>query len=146
MRAERRQNLPILELARIGLEGHKLDHDTYKHLTTLSTGSMLLLATFLEKVFQKPSWKFLVTAAFVSFIVSVGASVWAMSVSSFQIHALAGAAFRVGIIDREVPEREFDVKFERNIVLTTVVTMTLAWGGFLVGIGALAVFTIKNLG
>ena len=31
MPAKRPENFPILELARIGLEGHKLDHDTYKH-------------------------------------------------------------------------------------------------------------------
>jgi hypothetical protein len=36
------------------LEGYKLDHDTYKHLTTLSTGTILILATLMEKFFQQP--------------------------------------------------------------------------------------------
>jgi len=46
------------------LEGQKLFHDTFKHLTTLNTGSILILATFLEKFFKVPTWKILIPMAF----------------------------------------------------------------------------------
>jgi len=38
-------------------EGEKLYFDSMKHLTTLSTGSVLLLVTFLEKLFSSPRWR-----------------------------------------------------------------------------------------
>ena len=38
-------------------EFRKLWSDYLKHLTTLSTGSILLIATFLEKLFSQPRWK-----------------------------------------------------------------------------------------
>lgn len=38
-------------------EGNKLLYDTTKHLATLCTGSLLLLVTFLEKLFTSPLWK-----------------------------------------------------------------------------------------
>jgi hypothetical protein len=41
-----------------------------KHITTLNTGSVVLLATFLEKLFVRPVWKVLVLVAFSSFILS----------------------------------------------------------------------------
>ena len=44
-------------------ESWKLQYDIYKHLTTLSTGSILLLITFLEKLFARPIWKWLVIVA-----------------------------------------------------------------------------------
>jgi hypothetical protein len=50
-------------------EGSKLFHDTFKHLTTLSTGSILLLVTFFDK-FKLLQWKFLATLSLVAFIVS----------------------------------------------------------------------------
>jgi len=50
-------------------EGSKLFHDTFKHLTTLSTGSILLLVTFFDK-FKFLQWKFLATISLIAFIIS----------------------------------------------------------------------------
>jgi hypothetical protein len=52
-------------------EGQKLLYDAFKHLTTLSTGSVLLLATFLEKFFKEPEWKALIAVTFLGFIASI---------------------------------------------------------------------------
>jgi len=52
-------------------ESLKLSYDLFKHITTLNTGTLLILITFLEKLFQNPSWKFLVSVSFVSFIISI---------------------------------------------------------------------------
>lgn len=53
------------------IEGTKLFYDAFKHLTTLNTGSILLLATFLEKVFQKPVAREYFAIALGAFILSV---------------------------------------------------------------------------
>lgn len=56
------------------IEMAKFMADAFKHLTTLSTGSILLLATFLEKFFIQPRWKPLIAVTFVGFILSIIAS------------------------------------------------------------------------
>lgn len=58
-------------------ESLKLLFEVYKHTTTLSTGSIVLLATFLEKLFKSPKEVNLVTASLICFLVSVITS-WIM--------------------------------------------------------------------
>jgi hypothetical protein len=66
-------------------EGQKLLYDSVKHLTTLSTGSILLLIALLEKVFTSArgrEWEFLIAVCFVCFTASMVASVITMIVLS----------------------------------------------------------------
>jgi hypothetical protein len=42
------------------LSGLNLTFDYIKHITTLSTGLIVIIATLLEKVFTKPKYKFLI--------------------------------------------------------------------------------------
>jgi hypothetical protein len=49
------------------VEWLKLAFDWGKHLSTLSTGSIVLMVTFLEKIATKAEWQFLVVAAFIAF-------------------------------------------------------------------------------
>jgi hypothetical protein len=49
----------------------KVTIDFLKHVTTLSSGSILLLATFLEKLFQHPHLTFLIAISFASFALSI---------------------------------------------------------------------------
>src|SRR5438093_516821 len=49
----------------------KLATNYMKHLTTLSTGSILIMATFLEKLFIRPTWKGLIVISFAAFTVSI---------------------------------------------------------------------------
>jgi uncharacterized paraquat-inducible protein A len=60
------------------LERMKLLYDLNKHITTLATGILLLIAGLLEKVFKEPIWMLLAGAAFVSFAFCVALSVFAM--------------------------------------------------------------------
>src|SRR5688500_15628505 len=60
------------------LESEKLYFDAMKHLTTLSSGSVLLLATFLEKFSKGPEWRWLLIATFCCFILSIISSVSSM--------------------------------------------------------------------
>jgi|SRR6188474_2874706 len=106
------------------LEGNKLDHDTYKHLTTLSTGAILILATLLEKFFQHPEWKFLIGITLVSLIVSTIASVAAMFSISYDVSSGTDSN-------------------ESSLVFSGI-TIVLSCGGFLLGIIAFVIFTLKN--
>jgi len=56
------------------LDGTKLFHDTFKHLTTLSTGSVLLILTFYEK-FRALQGRAFAASALVGFILSTLGSV-----------------------------------------------------------------------
>lgn len=105
-------------------EAWKLRYDTYKHLTTLSTGSILLLVTFLEKLFNKPLWKGLVVVALCLFLTSILASLFAMNV-------LASAVQNMGMSRKEEA-------FSGIIIF-------VAWSGFLFGIISMIIFAVKNL-
>jgi len=58
-------------------ESLKLLFEVYKHTSTLSTGSIVLSATFLEKLFKSPKEVNLVTISLVCLLASVIAS-WIM--------------------------------------------------------------------
>lgn len=105
-------------------ESWKLRYDTYKHLTTLSTGSILLLVTFLEKLFERPAWKGLVIVSFSSFVITVLASLIVMNVT-------------VGFI-REIEIEKRDEKWGNVFV-------SIASVSFLLGIASLIGFAVKNL-
>jgi hypothetical protein len=60
------------------VEGQKLLFDVCKHLTTLCTGSILILVALLEKLLQNPRWKLLIVVSFGGFILSIIYSVVTM--------------------------------------------------------------------
>lgn len=59
------------------LEEQKLAFDFVKHLTTLTTGTVVLLTTFARGVFKSPEWEFLIPVAFGSFAIATIALVLA---------------------------------------------------------------------
>jgi len=105
-------------------ESWKLQYDIYKHLTTLSTGSILLLITFLEKVFQKPLWKELVIVALCCLFSSILTSFIVMNLMASQVR-----------------EMEVDQRFVKRNLLAII----LALGTFCLGIFCLIAFALKNL-
>ncbi len=105
-------------------ESWKLRYDTYKHLTTLSTGSILLLATFLEKLFVRPVWKGLVIAAFCLFFLSILLSFFLMNIL-------------VSFI-REMESEKKDEKLGAIFVSAALIS-------FLLGVISLITFALKNL-
>jgi hypothetical protein len=102
-------------------EANKLYYDVFKHLTTLSTGSILLLATFLGQLFSNPQWKFLVALSLASFIVSIVSAVLMMFWQ-------AGAVL---LLKQEIQSRELAG------FLVTVIS-------FLLGIISFVTFAIRN--
>ncbi len=67
-------------------EGQKLFYDTFKHLTTLSTGSILLMTTFLARFPQRPAWAFLVGAALLGFLLTIVGALVVMMTFAEAVH------------------------------------------------------------
>lgn len=59
-------------------ERMKLLYDMNKHLSTLITGTALLLSAMLEKLFGSGSFKWIVVLSFILLGISLVASVWGM--------------------------------------------------------------------
>jgi hypothetical protein len=107
-----------------GEEGSKLYFEMYKHLTTLSTGSILLLVTFLEKIFANPKWKILIVAALSFFLLSILASLMLMA-----LHANFVSNLEVDDAGKKIESK----------------SVNLCLGCFLGGVICLVIFAIRNL-
>jgi len=107
------------------LESLKLDHESFKHLTTVSTGSILILAAFLEKLLKAPELKWLIPLTFFALIVAAYTSV----VQMFQI-SHAGVLAVHGTGDRR--RRKFPL------------VALLSCGCFFLGMLSLSIFVTWN--
>ena len=105
-------------------EGLKLYFETCKHMTTLSTASVLLLITFIEKIFTNPKWKIFVVLAFASFILSIFLSIAAM-------FNFAETIKNFGRVSRIQSRKTY-----RTYYFSTFL--------FLFGIFSLVIFTLRN--
>ncbi len=106
------------------LESLKLDHESFKHLTTVSTGSIVILAAFLEKLLNAPELKWLIPLTFLALIVAAYTSV----VQMFRIsHADVRAGQGMGSQRRKFP-----------------LVAILSCGSFLLGMLCLSVFVTWN--
>jgi hypothetical protein len=106
------------------VEYYKATQDYFKHLTTLSTGSIVLIATFLDRVFAQPKGKFLAILSIIGFVISVIACVIEQTIT---------------LMDKPGAKR--------MVWWTTAggVSIVFAWTGFLLGIISLSIFAIRNL-
>lgn len=109
------------------LESYRAERDFYKHLTTLSTASVVLIATFLVKVFPNPEWQDLVNVSLSGFAVSV--------VGCAVMYALA-------VLDTD---SELSLHKQMPTWWVSWLPITAGLGGFFVGIATLAAFAIHNL-
>lgn len=108
----------------ISEEGQKQLFEYLKHLTTLSSGSIVLLATFLEKVFRNTEWKFLIGIIFVSLSISLFFSVAAMFLVSY---------YHVKI--DKMAEHVFNMAMKH---------LSVAYLSFFIGILSLVILGVKN--
>lgn len=113
------------DLEKRKVEGHKLAFDLFKHLTTLSSGSVLVLAVMLDRAFPGAAHRWLVGVAVAAFMANVGCSVVVMLVAAAELLA-AG----------QPPAKGRDY---------TVSMMAGAGVTFGVGVAALVVFVFVNL-
>lgn len=106
------------------IEGLKSLYDFFKHMTTLSTGSLLLLATLLEKFFKAPSWSALIGLTFVGFIGSLVCSLVMMVLVS---HYIATSGESEGAVD----------------TVSNFGSIGAA-GFFMCGVASLVIFSLRN--
>jgi hypothetical protein len=108
------------------VNAQKVVFDYLKRLTTLGTGSIVLLTIFLERFALRLEWSFLLGIALVSFTVS--------------IFTFVLSAFGVVLSIRRTPEK-IGIKLENF----TSCNFVLGPLGFSLRVGTLTVFAIKNL-
>lgn len=108
----------------------KLEYDTAKHITTLNTGSILILVTFLEKLFANPFWKALVAIALASFVLSTICSLLLMILISWTI------GFTYLTKSHKGKMRDVNLTFKFSMAALIL---------FLIGIFCLALFALINL-
>ena len=109
------------------LESYRAERDFYKHLTSLSTASVVLIATFLEKAFPFPEWRDLVNISLGAFAVSV--------VGCAIMYALT-------VLDTD---SELSLHTQMPTKWVGWLPITAGLGGFFVGIASLAAFAMHNL-
>lgn len=113
------------DLALARREGLKLFYDVFKHLTTLSSGSILVLVTFLSRAGDQPAFRPLVAISFLGFLSSSVASVIVMLSTARTIR-------------REERTDQLPDKTGNFAYIVAVV-------GFAVGVLSLSIFGYKNL-
>ena len=109
------------------LELIKIYVEYLKRLATLSTGSVLLMTAFLEKLFTRPQWK--------GFLI--------MSLVSFTVSVVAGVLGDTMLVSASASKSDFWRKPFGRLIGTVVLTAT--WISFLLGIAGLTAFAIKNI-
>lgn len=105
-------------------EGQKLLYDSVKHLTTLSTGSILILIALLEKFFKTPEWAFLIAVGFICLVLSTLGSVITMIILSNSVFYSRE--------DLELGSKQGALVFYCSLL------------AFILGIISVVVFAIKN--
>jgi hypothetical protein len=104
------------------LEAAKLKVECVKHLATLSTGSILLVVAFLEKLFKVPKLKWCIVVSLAAFVLTILTSLVLFGISVQQVE-------------------DFD---NEDSLLTSVVFVGM-FGAFVIGIVSLVIFFVANL-
>ena len=117
-------NIPKSDNVDWFLESQKIAYDTSKHITTLSSGTVVVLATFIKDVFKTPEWVILIPFIFGFLIVAIVGNVLSMIMIFNVIKS------KSPLIDHP-----------------SIVGQIIAWSGFTGFVGGyvlLSVFAIKN--
>jgi len=109
------------------IEIYKIEFEYLKHLSTISTGSILLIVAFLEKLFIQPEWKPAVAIALCCFVVSITLCAFA----------------QITIIEKSSERKNLGLR--KRVQSWTVGLLLLAFISYLVGIISLVLFGLKNL-
>ena len=107
------------------MERHKNTSEYLRHFTTLSTGSILLLATFLEKIIKMPKGIGLITVAIICFLLSILGAMISYTISLVQSNRI----------------NEANKNWENALAGFGIL---FTWIGFFVGIVSIGIFIIMN--
>lgn len=111
------------KLIDIRIENHKAFSEYLRFLVTLSTGSIVVLTSFIEKLAAQPKYGALIVVSLVAFLVSIISCVLAYTVITFYLGVNVG----------------------EKATRILVVTLPSAWISFLVALIGLTIFGITNL-
>lgn len=109
------------------IEIYKFEFEYIKYITTLCTASILLVVTFIEKLFKNPEWKICVAIALCSFLLS--------SII---------CAFSQACIIEKVSEKE-NLERRNKVQKLTIGLIFFSLLSYLVGVTCLVLFGLKNL-
>lgn len=116
--------MPYTDEEKKEAEESKLTHDYLKHLTSLSTGSVLVTLAFVEKLFPQPQWQDLFGFAIACFLLSFIAAVVTMTINIKYMHDPAPRGL---------------------LAMIGGYGLLVTWAFLFVGLVSLAVFALKNL-
>jgi len=109
------------------IEIYKLEFEYLKHLTTISTGSILLLVAFLDKIFTRPECKTAIAVSLISFLLSI----------------ILCAISQATIIEK-ASEKD-NLTWRNKIQNLTVGLFLFALLSYVIGVISLVVFGLNNL-
>lgn len=115
------------------IDVYKLSFEAMKHLTTLSVGSIVLMVTFVEKLFNtNREWTGLIGFSLICFVASIVCAMSSMTQwpTVLALMVTAKKSEKEGVMTKALRQ----VKRERVAFLT-----------FLIGIVSLIIFAFKNL-
>ena len=121
-------------------EGSKLLHDTFKNITTLSTGSILLLVTIIDRLFANPQGKLLIGMAFAFFILAMLSATALMILIGDQ---LRGRGFYQRLPHTLWTRRFFQRFFDAQLRLGAVFVV-ICVPSFVLGVACLIAFALVN--
>lgn len=113
------------------IDNQKTLIDLIKHITTLNTGSIVLLATFIEKVFTDTNYMWLASAAVICFMLS--------------IVFLISCGFAIFQSIRVAKTIILPSNAHTNLITFTFLTFVLGMISFVLALALLTSFTIYNL-
>jgi hypothetical protein len=123
-------------------EGSKLLHDTFKHLTTLSTGSILLMVTLIQNLFKDRELQGMafMGLAFGCFIVAMLSATGLMIIIGDQ---LRGRDFYERL-PSSIWTRRFFCRFFQTELRLGALFISICVPSFLLGISSLVAFAMVN--
>ena len=136
------EEVPVGEQPANFVEGSKLLHDTFKHLTTLSTGSILLMVTLIQNLFKEKGLQggVFMGLSFACFIIAMLSATAIMIIIGDQ---LRGRAF-YDRLPRTVVTRRFFRRFFSSELRLGAVAVSICVPSFLMGIVFLVLFALLN--
>jgi hypothetical protein len=136
--AEPADEAPAFGATTAEVEGAKLVHDTLRQLTTLSSGSILIMATLLDRVTSQPAQRWLIGVSFGGFVVCLVCAAMGMGAIS---GLLSGRRF-AALAPRRF--RPFAGRQYERTGAPLFASIIGAWISFVIGMAALGLFALLN--
>lgn len=108
----------------------KLIFDLFRHLTTIDTGAIVILATFFAKSFDKTSMNWLVIVFVITILISLVGCVIGMF---------------LGASSMAMMNEDFMLDEKTNILGATMIVFGISFVFFVIGIISLGAFVIVNI-